>query len=461
MERDVLVVGESLVDIVNAADGETEGVRRRQRGQRGGGAGPARPAGAVRDQLRRRRPRPPGRRAPRARPACTLACDPARRGPDLDGARPRSGSDGAARLRVRPRVAAQPGRPSDPAPAGGAHLLARRGAEPRRRRRASRCSSGCARWRRSATTSTPGRRSPGTGPDLVDRGRADGRRSPTWSRPPTRTSRRSTRSWTWSRPRGACCPWARRPSWSPGAATGALWVGPDDVVEVDSCKVEVADTIGAGDTFGAALLDALWEAGLLGADRREALRELDARADRGDARPRRPRGRGHGLAARRGPAVPPRAAPEPRPPHRSAGPMAGSRACGSGSTSPTTAPTSTAGPPSRGCGPCRASSRPRSPRRCGCRRSRVVCAGRTDTGVHARGQVIHLDVDEPALAASAGRSEDPPLEALLRRLNGILPPDVRVRRVAAAPDGLRRPLLRAVAPLRLPGRRPTRRRSTR
>ncbi|GAA2136479.1 tRNA pseudouridine(38-40) synthase TruA [Nocardioides koreensis] len=65
----------------------------------------------------------------------------------------------------------------------------------------------------------------------------------------------------------------------------------------------------------------------------------------------------------------------------------------------------------------------------------VVCAGRTDTGVHARGQVTHLDVEESVLAASAGRSEDPPEEALLRRLNGILPPDVRVRRVAAAPDG--------------------------
>jgi len=65
----------------------------------------------------------------------------------------------------------------------------------------------------------------------------------------------------------------------------------------------------------------------------------------------------------------------------------------------------------------------------------VVCAGRTDTGVHARGQVVHLDVAEAELAASAGRSQDPPLEALVRRLNGILPGDVRVRRAAAAPEG--------------------------
>jgi fructokinase len=56
---------------------------------------------------------------------------------------------------------------------------------------------------------------------------------------------------------------------------GAMWVGPDDVVEVDSHEVEVADTIGAGDTFGAALVDALWEAGRLGAEHREGLRDLD------------------------------------------------------------------------------------------------------------------------------------------------------------------------------------------
>jgi tRNA pseudouridine38-40 synthase len=65
----------------------------------------------------------------------------------------------------------------------------------------------------------------------------------------------------------------------------------------------------------------------------------------------------------------------------------------------------------------------------------LVCAGRTDTGVHARGQVVHLDLEPAVLDAVRGRDEGPPTDALARRLNGLLPPDVRVRRVVAAPDG--------------------------
>lgn len=65
----------------------------------------------------------------------------------------------------------------------------------------------------------------------------------------------------------------------------------------------------------------------------------------------------------------------------------------------------------------------------------VVCAGRTDSGVHARGQVLHVDTTPEELAASAGRSPEPPLEALQRRLAGILPADVVVRRVEEAPEG--------------------------
>jgi tRNA pseudouridine38-40 synthase len=65
----------------------------------------------------------------------------------------------------------------------------------------------------------------------------------------------------------------------------------------------------------------------------------------------------------------------------------------------------------------------------------VTCAGRTDTGVHARGQVTHLDVDEELLRVGAGRSTRPPAEALLRRLNGVLPDDIRVHRTSIAPTG--------------------------
>lgn len=66
---------------------------------------------------------------------------------------------------------------------------------------------------------------------------------------------------------------------------------------------------------------------------------------------------------------------------------------------------------------------------------RVTCAGRTDTGVHARGQVIHVDVPGQLLTGSMGRSQEPPLEALGRRMNGILPADIRVRRTSQAPEG--------------------------
>lgn len=57
---------------------------------------------------------------------------------------------------------------------------------------------------------------------------------------------------------------------------GATWFGAGAPVEVASLPVVVADTIGAGDTFGAAVVDALWERDLLGAHRRGALQNLAA-----------------------------------------------------------------------------------------------------------------------------------------------------------------------------------------
>ena len=65
----------------------------------------------------------------------------------------------------------------------------------------------------------------------------------------------------------------------------------------------------------------------------------------------------------------------------------------------------------------------------------TVCAGRTDAGVHARGQVIHVDAEQEIVNAATGRVDGDPFDALGRRLNGVLPPDLRVRRVAAAPQG--------------------------
>ncbi len=66
---------------------------------------------------------------------------------------------------------------------------------------------------------------------------------------------------------------------------------------------------------------------------------------------------------------------------------------------------------------------------------RVTVAGRTDAGVHARGQVAHLDVDPELVRVAASRPGDAPLETLARRVDGVLPPDLRVRRVSEAPAG--------------------------
>jgi tRNA pseudouridine38-40 synthase len=57
----------------------------------------------------------------------------------------------------------------------------------------------------------------------------------------------------------------------------------------------------------------------------------------------------------------------------------------------------------------------------------LTVAGRTDSGVHARGQVAHLDVPADAWE---------PVGALAtQRLNRLLPPDIRVRAIGSAPAG--------------------------
>lgn len=56
----------------------------------------------------------------------------------------------------------------------------------------------------------------------------------------------------------------------------------------------------------------------------------------------------------------------------------------------------------------------------------LTVAGRTDAGVHATGQVAHVDVPADGWAAIRG--------SLVRRLAGVLPGDVRVRDVAVVDE---------------------------
>ena len=66
-------------------------------------------------------------------------------------------------------------------------------------------------------------------------------------------------------------------------------------------------------------------------------------------------------------------------------------------------------------------------------------AGRTDTGVHATGQVAHVDVPTDVIPLAYPRTrrddDEPEFLPLVRRLGRLLPVDVRVRDVVRAPSG--------------------------
>ena len=66
---------------------------------------------------------------------------------------------------------------------------------------------------------------------------------------------------------------------------------------------------------------------------------------------------------------------------------------------------------------------------------RVTVAGRTDAGVHARGQVAHVDLTTDNWRRLSGRSTRDPAQVLRERVSGVLPDDIVMRSATPAPEG--------------------------
>lgn len=64
---------------------------------------------------------------------------------------------------------------------------------------------------------------------------------------------------------------------------------------------------------------------------------------------------------------------------------------------------------------------------------RVTVAGRTDAGVHASAQVVHVDLPRERWEAMPGRSDRTPGRAMVERLGAVLPRDIAVHSAEEVP----------------------------